>query len=215
VSATFATPSEAPPAFGVTAPPRAHPGTRFILPAAAVLVALALAWPQRGQAPPTLGAVEDANGAWMAMILLLSSATYLMGSIALLAAAPSPIPFRRTFTAQVAAAFTNRLAPAGLGGMATNVRFLELAGASRPGAIAAVGMNSLAGLVVHVVAMAAVLPLLRGRGARPGSGVSASPAAGRGFWLSGRWPRSRRPAWAGGRWRGAACEPMPRRRSRR
>jgi undecaprenyl-diphosphatase len=61
---------------------------------------------------------------------------------------------------QVAAAFTNRLAPAGIGGMSTNVRYLEAAGSPRPVAVAAVALNSATGFVVHVVGIVAVVPLL-------------------------------------------------------
>jgi undecaprenyl-diphosphatase len=48
--------------------------------------------------------------------------------------------------------------------MATNVRFLEQAGLSRPMAIGAVGVNSVAGLAVHVTAIFVVLPWLGVRG---------------------------------------------------
>jgi undecaprenyl-diphosphatase len=66
----------------------------------------------------------------------------------------------RTWAAQVAAAFTNRLAPAGIGGMTTNVRYLEGAGVRRSEAVAAVGLNSLAGFLVHLVGVGAIVPLV-------------------------------------------------------
>ena len=64
----------------------------------------------------------------------------------------------RTFLVQLAASCTNRFAPGGLGGMATNARYLERAGAPRPEAGAAIALNTLAGFVIHVVALAAVTP---------------------------------------------------------
>ena len=44
--------------------------------------------------------------------------------------------------------------------MRTNVRYLEAAGTPRPSAIATVGLNTLAGFVVHVVGLLAIVPLL-------------------------------------------------------
>jgi undecaprenyl-diphosphatase len=68
--------------------------------------------------------------------------------------------FGRTWLVQISAAFTNRLAPAGLGGMQTNVRYLEGAGATRQAAMASVALGSIAGLMVHVLGLALILPLL-------------------------------------------------------
>jgi hypothetical protein len=48
--------------------------------------------------------------------------------------------------------------------MATNVRFLEQAGSTRSMAIGAVGVSSVAGFLVHVAAIGAVLPWLGVRG---------------------------------------------------
>jgi undecaprenyl-diphosphatase len=52
-----------------------------------------------------------------------------------------------TLAAQVASSFASKLAPAGLGGMALNVRFLQKQGVERPVAISAVGLNSVGGVV--------------------------------------------------------------------
>jgi undecaprenyl-diphosphatase len=52
---------------------------------------------------------------------------------------------------QLAASFVNRVTPASIGGMVLNGRFLEKSGADRGTAVAAVGLNSLAGGIVHLV----------------------------------------------------------------
>ena len=44
--------------------------------------------------------------------------------------------------------------------MTTNVRYLEASGSSRTTAVAAVGLNSLGGFLVHVVGVIAIVPLL-------------------------------------------------------
>jgi undecaprenyl-diphosphatase len=84
----------------------------------------------------------------------------------------------RTFAVQFAAAFTNRLTPAGLGGMATNVGYLERAGSSRGEAVSAAAGISAAGFVVHLVGLAAIAPLL---GATGGLRISTPD-------LADRWP---------------------------
>src|SRR5439155_22397482 len=52
-----------------------------------------------------------------------------------------------------AAWFVNRVPPANVGGMALNARLLQKSGADAGTAVAGVGLNSLAGEVVHIVLM--------------------------------------------------------------
>src|SRR6185436_1402947 len=54
---------------------------------------------------------------------------------------------------QSGASFASKLAPAGVGGMALNIRFLEKQGVDRPVAVTGVGLNTLAGFVGHVSLM--------------------------------------------------------------
>ena len=58
-----------------------------------------------------------------------------------------------TLLAQVAASFASNLAPAGVGGMALNVRYLQKSGVDAPVAASSVGLNSVAGVTVHLVLM--------------------------------------------------------------
>jgi uncharacterized membrane protein YbhN (UPF0104 family) len=138
---------------------------RVVLPIAAAVLGMRLVLAQSGSALPTVAALGHADWAWLPMILLLSLLTYLMSSIAMIGASEPDLPLGRTVAAQLAAAFTNRLAPAGLGGMATNVRFLECAGSSRTAAIAAVGVNAGVGFLVHLVAIVIVVLSMGGAGA--------------------------------------------------
>src|SRR5207253_507383 len=59
--------------------------------------------------------------------------------------------FVPTLLTQLAASFVNRVTPANVGGMALNGRLLQKSGADSGTAVAGVGLNSLAGAVVHVV----------------------------------------------------------------
>jgi uncharacterized protein (TIRG00374 family) len=52
---------------------------------------------------------------------------------------------------QGASSFVNRVSPSNVGGMALNVRFLQKAGVEPSAGVAAVGVNSVAGALVHAV----------------------------------------------------------------
>ena len=53
--------------------------------------------------------------------------------------------------AQAASSFVNRVSPANVGGMALNARFLQKSGVETSSGVAAVGVNSVAGAMVHLV----------------------------------------------------------------
>jgi uncharacterized membrane protein YbhN (UPF0104 family) len=60
---------------------------------------------------------------------------------------------------QVAASAVNHVVPGSIGGMAVNVRFLQRLGLSRASAMAAVGLNSIATLITHLLLIGAVWAL--------------------------------------------------------
>jgi undecaprenyl-diphosphatase len=124
------------------------------------LVSVYLLLPQVGQQGAAVSALRGAGWGWILGVVAASAVTYLAAGVALMGAAGRRLALGRTWAAQVAAAFTNRLAPAGIGGMTTNVRYLEASGRSRPAAVAAVGLSSFAGFLVHLVGVIAILPLL-------------------------------------------------------
>jgi undecaprenyl-diphosphatase len=71
--------------------------------------------------------------------------------MALIGGVPGRAPFWPTVVAQFASSFINRVSPANVGGMALNARFLQKAGSDAPASVAAVGVNSLAGAIMHLV----------------------------------------------------------------
>jgi undecaprenyl-diphosphatase len=157
---------------GVEAPKVELPvrvATRNLFPLAVAGVAVFVLLAQAGNVHRTLVAAQGAQWGWLGVTFLLAGLSYIAAGIALIGASPQPLAVGRTIVVQVAAAFTNRLAPAGLGGMATNIRYLERAGAERPEAITAVGVNSVAGFIVHVIALAVIVPManVRSRGLVP------------------------------------------------
>ena len=109
------------------------------------------------------GATARALGAfqwvWLPAIIVCAVATYVFASVALIAAVGRPLAVGRTMGAQLAAAFTNRLAPAGLGAMTTEVRYLQASGESRGDAVAAVALKSLVSIAVHAIGLTAFILL--------------------------------------------------------
>ncbi|AEM81239.1 flippase-like domain-containing protein [Streptomyces violaceusniger] len=99
-----------------------------------------------------LGAlVGEANWIWVIFALLFSALTYLAAALSLLGFVPEKVPLPRAVLAQVAASFVKLVAPAAVGGVALNTRFLQRAGV-RPGlAVASVGASQLFGLASHIV----------------------------------------------------------------
>jgi undecaprenyl-diphosphatase len=128
-----------------------RPRTLLLLTAAGFAIHLLL--PQVGELRQTLGALQAARWPWLAAGLVLSAASYLAAAVAQLGAVDPPLALGRTTLVQVASSFTNRLTPAGLGGIGLNVRYLQRAGMDRPAAVAAVAVNTAAGALVHVLGL--------------------------------------------------------------
>ncbi|MFW6642384.1 flippase-like domain-containing protein [Nocardiopsis algeriensis] len=96
------------------------------------------------------GSVAAADPLWaggafaMATLCMVAAAMVLVGFV------PVPLPWWRTVMAQYAASFVRIAAPAGLGSIAINTRFVIKAGAPAPLALSAVGLTQLVGFLVHV-----------------------------------------------------------------
>ncbi|MFE7269550.1 YbhN family protein [Streptomyces sp. NPDC057623] len=99
--------------------------------------------------------IANAQWGWVAAAVLFSAASYFAAAMALLGFVPERVPFRRTVAAQVAGSFVKIVAPAAVGGVALNTRFLQRAGV-RPGlAVASVGASQLFGLGCHILMLLA------------------------------------------------------------
>ncbi|MHC3452226.1 lysylphosphatidylglycerol synthase transmembrane domain-containing protein [Streptomyces prasinus] len=99
--------------------------------------------------------IANAQWGWVAAAVLFSAASYFAAALALLGFVPERVPFVRTVAAQVAGSFVKIVAPAAVGGVALNTRFLQRAGV-RPGlAVASVGASQLFGLGCHILMLLA------------------------------------------------------------
>jgi glycosyltransferase 2 family protein len=124
---------------------------RTLLTIAALAGAFYYLLPQIAQVSSSWHAILSANWVWLPLIILLSALTYVASAMALIGGVPGRVPFWPTVVAQFASSFINRVSPANVGGMALNVRFLQRAGSDAPASVAAVGVNSLAGAIMHLV----------------------------------------------------------------
>lgn len=93
----------------------------------------------------------SAQWAWILVAIGFSALTYPASAMGLLGGVSVRVPFWPTVLTQGASSFVNRVSPSNVGGMALNVRFLQKAGVEPSAGVAAVGVNSLAGALVHAV----------------------------------------------------------------
>ncbi|WP_420716415.1 lysylphosphatidylglycerol synthase transmembrane domain-containing protein [Streptomyces sp. H27-H1] len=95
--------------------------------------------------------ISEARWGWVGAALAFSALTYFAAAMSLLGFVPERVSFLRTVLAQVAGSFVKLVAPAAVGGVALNTRFLQRAGI-RPGlAVASVGASQLFGLASHIL----------------------------------------------------------------
>ncbi|MFF3242662.1 lysylphosphatidylglycerol synthase domain-containing protein [Streptomyces sp. NPDC002870] len=96
-----------------------------------------------------------AHWGWVAAAVAFSVLSYFAAAMSLLGFVPERVSFLRTVVAQVAGSFVKIVAPAAVGGVALNTRFLQRSGV-RPGlAVASVGASQLFGLGAHIMLLLA------------------------------------------------------------
>lgn len=116
----------------------------------ALVLATYFLFPQLADLPGIAQQVADANWWWAPLMMLSAALTYVAAGMSISGAVPERLPVGPVIGAQVASSFASKLAPAGLGGMALNVRFLQKQGVDQAVAVSSIGLNTVAGLVGHV-----------------------------------------------------------------
>jgi uncharacterized membrane protein YbhN (UPF0104 family) len=101
--------------------------------------------------------VAQADLTWIGLAAAGTVLLWTAGTVSQLGSVRPRLPLFRLFAVQVAASFANHVLPAGSGGLAVNVRFLRRFGLSRPEAVGAVALNTMAGTVTHTALMLAAL----------------------------------------------------------
>jgi uncharacterized protein (TIRG00374 family) len=138
----------------VAAPAISRP---FALVAAGVALAAAVvALSHRSAIAIALSSARGADVEWLAVAGCAAAALWPAGTVSQLGSLRVTPPLGRLLAVQVAASFVNHLLPGGVGGMAVNLRFLRRHGVDARAGLAALGLNSLAGVVAHVGLLAVV-----------------------------------------------------------
>lgn len=103
--------------------------------------------------------VTEADPLWAALALFFSAVTYVAAAVIITSLAPVALRWLRTLMTQLAATFVSLMAPAAVGQIGTNSRYLQQAGASPAVAIASVGATQVfvfASYVILVIAFGVV-----------------------------------------------------------
>ncbi len=87
-----------------------------------------------------LAVVRQADARWMGVAALFAASRYVGAALGLVGFVAERLPLIRTIWVQVAASFLGLVAPAGVGGAALNVRFLQRSGVPPAAAVASVAL---------------------------------------------------------------------------
>lgn len=115
--------------------------------------------------------VTTADWRWAALLLLFAAATFAGASLALAGAVQIHLRFIRTYMTQLSVAFTGLVAPAAVGNIALNTRYLQTSGLTPAVAGASVGVAQVAQFCSYFV-----LLVISGVLAGTGPAVSFSPS---------------------------------------
>ena len=100
--------------------------------------------------------IAAAKWPWLAVAVLLGIVRFVGAGLALTGFVAERLRFVRTIWVQVAASFLGLVAPAGVGGAALNVRYLQQAGVPAAAAVAAVALWQIGTVAVTVLALVVV-----------------------------------------------------------
>ncbi|MET0275745.1 MAG: flippase-like domain-containing protein [Acidimicrobiia bacterium] len=137
--------------------PLARVTRRTILTVVMLVAVTYFLLPQLSDLPGIASQVEAADWVWFIPVVFASAFTYLGAATGMIGSVPNRLRFMPTFVAQVASSFAGTLAPASVGSMALNVRYLQKSGVDPAVAVPAVGLDMVAGLAVHVVMLVVFL----------------------------------------------------------
>ncbi|MBS2531853.1 flippase-like domain-containing protein [Catenulispora sp. NF23] len=116
------------------------------------------------------------NWWWTGAAAMASVATYFAAAMALDGFVPEKLRWRRTVLSQVAASFVTLVAPAAVGGVAVNTRYLQRTGLPTRAAVTAVGAQQIMGLVQHLLLILIFGVIAGSSGDNSGGGSHASSA---------------------------------------
>ncbi len=146
---------------------------REVVTVAALALAVYLLIPQLADVSGVWSSIRHADWVWGLWAMGASALTFVAAAIGLMGAVPQRLGLPTTTAAQLAGSFVNRIVPARVGGMATNLRYLQKQGVDLAVATASIGVQQVSGLAVHV-ALSAFFLIWAGRSA--GDALEALPS---------------------------------------
>lgn len=126
---------------------RFHPRTLVTIILSVIAAYLLL--PQLSQVN-LVSVVTTANWAWSGVALAAAALSYVAAAVMLRGFVPESLPLGHTILAQFAGSFVKLVAPAAVGGVAINTRYLQKRGVPPGAAVASVGASQLVGLTIHI-----------------------------------------------------------------
>ena len=132
---------------------------RYIIGMAALAFAVHIILPQVKELPDAIQQARAGSFWWLLAAWAISLIGYVGGAISLQGSLEQAIPIWPATETTLATAFTGLLAPQGVGALTTNLHFLEKQGVPSAAAATAVGLNAVAGVLVHVLSLVAVVAL--------------------------------------------------------
>jgi uncharacterized protein (TIRG00374 family) len=105
--------------------------------------------------------VRQADGRWLLVAAVFACLRYVGAALGLIGFVAERLPFMRTIWVQVASSFMGLVAPAGVGGAALNVRFLQRSGVPAAAAVASVALWQ-AGTFATTVVLLVLLNIISG-----------------------------------------------------
>ncbi len=128
--------------------PRNRIWRRVILLAVIVLLGV-LVITQFKSLSPSLKSLKSANLDYVLLGLLITAATFLVAAEMYMLLTMRKLQFGKTLLIQIASGFTNRLLPAGLGGMSLIAQYLRTEEHTTSEAVAVVGADNIIGIIGH------------------------------------------------------------------
>ncbi|GLX95512.1 membrane protein [Herbidospora sp. NBRC 101105] len=94
--------------------------------------------------------LTTADWAWGGVALVAAALSYVAAASVVRGFVPEPLPFGRTVLVQLASSFVKLVAPAAVGGVAINTRYLQKRDIPSGKALSSVGASQLIGLASHI-----------------------------------------------------------------
>lgn len=120
---------------------------KSILVVVAILFAIYFVTTRMEEFKSSIQVIRDADINLLLISLVFSAATYVAASMVYKLIAIQPISYLKTLLVQITSSFTNRLLPAGSGGLATFARYLVKEGHSVTQAAALASINNILGFI--------------------------------------------------------------------